>query len=418
MVDCLTVRSVREPIRWRRTATALGALLTATGLVGLAAWVGCGIYEPSLLLPGTPETGPDVVVEAGGPDADGAVAVDAGPSACPEVFPPAAPTADDPSDASDQTFVIALHTLDLGLDFDGGTPPPIGYDLDLVYTCCDGGAESCKAASTGATHCDETSGRDNSGELLLASLASLDSAQFNDTTITARLQEGFYSILIQVLHYNGQPNDSQVTAAMYASDGIQPVGDSAPPAKWDGTDEWTLDNAFVVSPDASPPLPNHFDGNAYVAGGMLVMHVNFPISLGTSGTGSLSISLTSGVVTGTIVPGAGTYHLTNGVIAGRWNISDLLGALQSLDLTFGGTSQALCRGTATYSFIKQQICAHADIMTDPTADKTGATCDALSVGFSFTADPALMGEVVSPGIKSSVCGDGGDDAAPDDCTTP
>jgi hypothetical protein len=57
-------------------------------------------------------------------------------------------------------------------------------------------------------------------------------------------------------------------------------------------------------------------------------------------------------------------------------------------------------------------------MTDPTKDKTGATCDALSVGFAFTADPALMGEVVALTTKPSVCDGGDDDAAPDNCATP
>jgi hypothetical protein len=395
-------------------------------MLGVATWVGCSIYNPSLLLPGAAEAGPDGVgpVEAGAHDADAGPLPEAAPLACPELFPPAAPPADDPSDAGDQTVVMALHTLDLGLDYEGGTPPPIGYDLDKIYTCCDGGAESCKAASVGATHCDEASGRDNSGELLLSSLASLDSSEFNDTTISQRLQQGYYSILIQLLHYNGQANDTQVTAAIYASDGLQPVGDSGttPTAKWDGTDQWTIDSAFVVSPDASTLLPNHFDANAYVSGGVLVMHVNFPISLGTSGTGSLSIALTSGILTGNIVPGTsvgGPYRLQNGLIAGRWNVSDLLGALQTLDVTFGGSTAALCRGTATYDFIKQQICQHADIMTDPTLDQTGATCNALSVGFAFTSDPAELGPVVNPGVKAAVCGDGGDvDAAPDDCTTP
>jgi hypothetical protein len=406
---------------WRRTATLLGAFLSGAGILGFASWVGCSIYNPSLLLPEPDEGGPDVVVEASPSHDAGDAATEAPPPTCPEVFPPAAPAADDPSDAGDQTAVLALHTLDLGIDYEGGAPPAIGYDLDSVYTCCDAGAESCKAASVGATHCDEAQGRDNSGEQLLSSLASLDSNEFNDTTISERLQAGAYSILIQLLHYNGQPNDTQVTAALYASDGIQPDGDAAVAAKWDGTDVWTVDDGFVVSPDASPPLPTHFDANAYVSNGTLVMHVDFPISLGTSGTGSLSITLTSGVITATVGPSQppGTFHLTNGVIAGRWNISNLLGSLQSLDLTFGGTSQALCRGTSTYSFIKQQICAHADIMTDYTKDKTGATCDALSIGFAFSADPALMGAVTSAGTKGTLCGDGGDDdAAPDDCTTP
>jgi hypothetical protein len=100
-------------------------------------------------------------------------------------------------------------------------------------------------------------------------------------------------------------------------------------------------------------------------------------------------------------------------------VSALLGALSTLDLTFGGSTSALCRGTTTYSFIKQQICQHADIMTDPTLDKTGATCDALSIGFSFTADPALMGEVIAPTSNAQLCDGGDDDAlAPDNCSTP
>jgi len=151
--------------RWsgKRTATVLGALVTGTGLVGFAAWVGCGIYDSSLLLPGAAETGADVVVEA-------PVTTDAGadvpPAPCAEVFPPAKPAADDPSDAGNQAFVVALHTLDLGIRTDGGTPPLFGYDLDNVFTCCDGGASSCKPPVVGS-HCDENGGRDGRPEPVL-----------------------------------------------------------------------------------------------------------------------------------------------------------------------------------------------------------------------------------------------------------
>jgi len=60
-------------------------------------------------------------------------------------------------------------------------------------------------------------------------------------------------------------------------------------------------------------------------------------------------------------------------------------------------------------------------MSNPSDDKMGKTCDALSLAFGFTADPANMGDVVSAGAKASLClvGEGGDvDAAPDDCTMP
>jgi hypothetical protein len=399
---------------WRRTATVLGALLTATGMVGLATWVGCSIYNPSLLLPGASESGADVVVEAPVTSDAGDAGADGPPPPCAEVFPPTKPAQDDPSDANDQSFVVALHTLDLGFGGDAGTSPAsFGYDLDLVYTCCDGGAESCKAASTGAQHCDENGGRDNSGGQLLGTLASEDPGQFNATTISQRLQNGTYTIMLQILHYNGQANDTQVTAALFTSDGIATVGDAAPPpTKWDGTDVWSIDQGSVLLADASPVVGKYADGVAYVSGGTLVMHVSFPISLGTAGTGSLSVDLTGGVLTGQVEPAdAGTYRLTDGQIAGRWNVPELLGALQNLAIG----SSYLCRGTVLYENVKGLICQAADIMTSPGDDKTGATCDAVSLAFGFTADPANIGEVVATPLKVSPCGDDAGDGAPDDC---
>jgi hypothetical protein len=384
----------------------LGALLTGTAMVGFAAWVGCGIYDPSLLLPAAGDDGgPDGIAEVGGNDAAPDVQ---GP--CPELFPPAKPAADDPSDAGDQTLTMALHTIDVGFGNDGGAPPLYGYDLDLIYTGCDGGAESCGAAVAGASHPDEAQGRDNSGGQLLAKLASFDPGQFNANTITQRLQNGVYSIVIALLHYNGQPNDTQVTAALYTSDGIQGVGDAAPPpAAWDGGDVWTIDSASVLLADASPPVGNFSDGVAYVANGVLVMHVNFPISLGTSATGGLSVSLTGGVVTGHIVPvGNGTYRIPDGIIAGRWNVTSLLTAVQSLNV--GGLS--LCPDGGLYTNIKTQICQYSDIMTSFADDRTGKTCDALSLALAFTADPAQIGDVVGKQLTASPCGT----TPPDSCS--
>jgi hypothetical protein len=394
--------------RWRRAATALGAIGGVVAVVGAAAWIGCSIYDPSLLLPAQQEAGADVAAEAsGGHDAAPDV-----PNPCPELFPPTKPTADDPSDAGDQTVIVALHTIDLGFGGDSGPPPLYGYDLDQIFTGCDGGAESCGAAAPGATHPDEPEGRDNSGGQLLAKLASFDPAQFNSNSISQRLQQGIYSVVLEILHYNGQANDQQVTAALYTSDGIEAVGDAAPPpAKWDGTDVWSIDNASVLIPDASPIVGNFSDGVAYVSGGVLVMHVNFPISLGTSSTGGLSVSLTGGVITGHLVPtGSGTFHMPDGTIAGRWNVSALLLALQNL--TVGSLS--LCPDGGLYANFKSQICQYSDIMTSASDDRTGKTCDAISLAFSFTADPAQMGDVVAKQLGGSPCGT----TPPDDCTKP
>jgi hypothetical protein len=361
-------------------------------------WYGCSIYGPSLLLPAD-AGGQDVVAQDVAPEAAPDVA-----AWCPEVFPPAKPATDDPSDANDQTAIVALHTIDLGFDVDSGAPPTFGYDLDHVFTGCDGGVESCSAASAGATHPDQIGGRDNSGGQLLAKLASFDPAQFNSSTISQRLQAGTYTLLLQLLHYNGTANDTQVTAALYTSDGI--AADAG--AKWDGTDVWTLDVGSVLLADASPVVGNFSDGVAYVSNGTFVMHVNFPISLGTANTGGVTVNLTGGVITGTLVAaGNGTYRLTDGLIAGRWNVTGMLQTLQNLSIA----GSPLCQGTALYTNVKTQICQYADIMTSATNDLTGKTCDALSLAFGFTADPANMGDVTSTPPKTPPCEAG----TPDNC---
>jgi hypothetical protein len=403
---------------WGRAARTLALLTACGGAVGASTWYGCAVYDPSLLLAATDDAGDSASAgDAGGAgdasDAGGGGGEAASP--CAETFPPLLPSADDPSDAGDQTFLTALHTLDLGLQIDGGAPPLYGYDLDHVYTCCMGAPASCTPPIVGSQHCDEDGGRDNAGGQLLANFALLAPTVFNADAISQRLQKGTYSILIQIQHYNGQLNDTQVTAALYASSGIDAGGDAAAPlATWNGTDVWTVDDSFVLNGDASPTLPTHFDVHAYVTGGVLVMQVNFPLSLGSSSTSNLTLDLTGGVLAARIVPvGDGTYRLQDGQLAGRWSASSILAALPSL--TFLG--QPVCPGSSTYTGIKQQICQAADITADPGSDNKGTTCDALSVALGFTADPALMGSVVTAGSFPSLCGDGAP-PPPDDCTKP
>jgi hypothetical protein len=103
--------------------------------------------------------------------------------------------------------------------------------------------------------------------------------------------------------------------------------------------------------------------------------------------------------------------MTDGQMAGRWNVSELLGALQNLAIG----STYLCRGTPLYENVKGLICQAADIMTSPGDDRTGQTCDAVSLAFGFTADPANIGAVVATPVKTATCADDAGDGAPDDC---
>jgi hypothetical protein len=415
------VRRVGGPLAAGRSRAAL--LFVAALLALAAAWVHCNIYDPSLLLPADG----GALAEAGdsgdgdGGDADSASddaaapPPDAAEAVCTTVNPPARPASDDPSDAGDQTFSVAMRSLDMGVRRNGSPPPLYGYDLDHVFTCCDASPESCEPPVAGGRHCDEPGGRDNSGGALISSFASIAGAAFNQDTITQSLEQGVYSLLMQVEHYNGQPNDNQVTVAIYASDGIEPAPDGGPrPAKWDGTDVWTLDERFVLGGiDATPVLPSHYDTNAYVADGVIVVSVNFPLYLGSASIPTLVVALSGGAITANVVPttnpdGTPGYHLEAGQIVGRWRVAKLLGALTALTL---GNSP-ICRGTPVYGNLKSQICQASDIATDPTRDNAGAACDALSVAFGFTADPARLGPVVPAMVLASAC----PDAGTDDCT--
>jgi hypothetical protein len=387
------------------------ALAMALGL--LSATAGCdeifGIGDRTLLTgsDGGDATTVDVAPqEAQAADAATRDVVSAAP-ACLGAAPPGRPATDDPSDAGDQSFVVAVHTLDLGYGYDAGVDGGLrlGWNLDSVYTCCEGGAESCNAAVAGTTHCDDPAGRDNATSLLIGGLAGADRGQFDPQMLTQGLQAGTYSILLQMQHYNGQANDTQVHAALYVSNGVE--GDAG--GLWNGSDHWTIDDKFVL--DAGTLTPNHVDPHAYVASGTLVVHIDFPITTGTGTTNTFTVLLTGGLITGQIVPaGNGTYRLAGGNFAGRWNVSEILTAVQTF--VIGGTP--VCPGALYYSLIKQEVCQYADIMTNPAQDNTGVTCDALSAGLGFTADPAVLGSVTSVPATGSSCGP----TPPDDCTHP
>src|SRR5262249_48856322 len=159
---------------WLFAVSALFAL-------SAGAWMHCSIYDPSLLLPaGDGGTSAESTSstdgsgdERGGDDAanqgegaSDAAAPEAAASGCTRPTPPTRPPADDPPDAGDQPFSVALRSLDMGVRKDGSVAPLYGYDLDHVFTCCDASPESCEPPATGSTHCDEPGGRDNSGGAL------------------------------------------------------------------------------------------------------------------------------------------------------------------------------------------------------------------------------------------------------------
>jgi hypothetical protein len=388
--------------------TRRGVALAGAGVIGAiasAAWVACSIYDPSLLLPAS-DAAIDAELEAAPIDARPDVV-----DTCAHARWPGPPAADDPSPQANIVFVDALRTLDLGIRRDGGAPPRFGYDLDQQCTCPS--PDSCNTQAS-ATRCDDDAGRDNTGGDLLRVFGTFN--VINQDDLNANLQQGLYGLLIQIRDYNGTANDTQVTVSVLVSNGANGIqdGGSFPVPKDDGNDRWTIDPASLLGGASLSGTdcgknnvactPIHYDNKAYVSDHVLVASLDFPMSLGGSGSmTAIVLELAGSIVTAKIAPIGKSYGLEDGQIAGRWPTTKLLTGLAALPdpLTPG---RFLCADDPTYVDLKKNICASRDIVTDPKLDRREVDCDALSVALGFRATPALLGEVWQKGSPPPHCG--------------
>ncbi len=84
--------------------------------------------------------------------------------------------------------------------------------------------------------------------------------------------------------------------------------------------------------------------------------------------------------------------MSDGTVAGRWPTSQLLSTLATIPDPLQPSS-FLCGDDLSYRLFKVRICQVADIVSNSDFDNTGAPCDAVSVGFQFSAEPARLGTV-------------------------
>jgi hypothetical protein len=422
----------------RRTAVVVA--LVPTLLLGL--WQGCNVYNSSLLLPGDggspgdgrPGDGGPADVASPGPDAE------AGPSTCLAKWP-VAPLADDPSSET-FSWVVAMQSVDVGANPDAGpildsSAPvsPIGFDLDNDCTCCTAAGIACPTGGScigSGVVCDDDAGRDHVALKIFAALPSASAA------VNAGMLAGQFSILLQISEYNGTPNDANVTVGLYVSNGLNGVQDGgAVMPNHDGTDQWTVDSHYLQTTGVgqtptdgtqctgtSACQPQYVDKGAWVTNGVLVAQPS-----GTSGTlpltfgyraniGGALMKLNNAIVSGTLQAvtldgGQKAWKIVNGSISGRWPSAQLLGNLATLpnpnvDGSYlCGTDPELA---GSYRTVKAFVCSEQDIMSQTNLDNTMATCDALSMSFGFSAEPALLGPVYTvnaPPASGCLSSDGG-----------
>jgi hypothetical protein len=391
-------------------ARALGGIGAGVLAAAAATATACTIFNGL-----TPTTTADAAVEASA-DAARDATLDVAPQVdadnCNHATPAAPPAQSSPGNGA-VTFVAALRTI-TGIE-PGDAGVVLGFDLDGVCTCP--GPPSCRSQATPpAQNCDQPGGRDLQGDGLLSIFDQAYSAMSPYGNITQHVAEGRIGILFYIGDYNGQPDDTQVTVAIYASDGLPVVGDAGTsdagvPAVplWDGTDRWLIDSDSFIT---SAPLdgggfqyaPTYVTGTAYVSQSTFV--ANLPALVLRLPFGEVPFQ--SVVATAKIVPDAnGGYDLTQGQLVARMSTATIFHVLaQAVD----STGQFLCGTNPMYQELRTAVCQGADIMDTPSADNTDAGCNAISITVGFTASAAQMGAPSTLGPAVAGC-----DGAIDDC---
>lgn len=357
-----------------------------------------------------------------------------GDGACSNVRPPLPPTESDPG-PDDVDFVAAVRSLDFGEQHDEDVGPTVGYDLDKECTCL-GGVPSCQPVGAMANDCDGPGGRDNAVARLFKNLGLFESEQFNSTHQSSEAESGEFSILVRVLDYNGQPNDTSVGVIVYSSPGLDKDPClSSPQPQWDGSDEWPVDALTLEEPAAggggaggmgigggggcgaagpSAPgydvdAPRFASAQAFVSDGVLVADLPSSALIFSSNTGATEINLVGGFLTGRLVEESGGWAIHEGIITGRWALSELFEIVGKIEQN----NVPICKDHPLYEPIKSVLCNFPDITS--TVSGAAAPCDALSFGMGFEAEPAQLGIVVDAdsGVPSTCAP--GQDPAGDSC---
>lgn len=355
---------------------ALAAVLVAVLVAVLGA---CSLAVDLEGLSGAPPSG-------GGGGADN----DAGPAGCVHATYPPPPGAATEGGSID--FTVAIRSIDLG----EGTGTTKGLDLDRTCTCHFNEGPSCiYPAYADKDHCDDPEGRDNGIAKLFETVSIfLGPDEFGSKHFSDRAEVGRWSLLVRVYGYNGEPNDAQVTVAMYQTSWNDAV---VPEPTWDGNDVWPA-SAAALEDGISLEKPRFTDPKAYVSNGIVVGSLPEVFITLSSNNGDLGVRLTAGTVMGRIEKVGERYRIADGIVAARWKTTDLFKVTSSISTG----DKPLCKdGSPEYIQFKKLVCGHVDIASSlgaPSAD-----CDALSFGMNFSTEPVLLGSPYTPQEEPPPC---------------
>jgi hypothetical protein len=353
---------------------------------------------------------------------------DAGES-CVGAIPPEPPdTPDTPGDLK-LTFAFRALRVNRGGPADAGANAPLGLNLDRTCTCP--APEPCIPFDSGKNDrgviCDDELGRDIASATLF-DRASIATEEFREDFGTKRIENGYFTVIIDLFGWNGQPNDRLVAVRMMMSQGLDETLSVKSLPTFDGSDIWTVDpdsirdGAERIEADCRRGAlcePRIFDIRAYVRDGVLVANLEDPETkrapiVVRAAAGRLVFDLAQARLVAKIIKtdAAGPYRL-EGEITGRWPVESLLRTLANVDDPVN-KGHPLCETPfGVYNGVKSLVCELADVPAQPDLDRIGESCGAISSALSFIAVPAAAGRVINRDNSKTTCADW-----KDDCTKP
>jgi hypothetical protein len=358
------------------------------------------------------------------PDAEASVPPPVDARACqPRRLPDPPPGEDDKVSLALPTFAFESLRVDAFGAPDAGGAIPVGLDLDDRCTCPE--TDSCIRPPGGDAGqvCDGKNGEDNAVSGLFNAL-NIGIPLFQQTFATDGIRLGLFTLLVDVLGWNGQDNDPRVTVTMRLSLRIDgPKTDAGlPRPKFDGTDVWTLDpNAISggvesVGKDCRVPSDSYKclgrvrDDRAFVRDGKLVSHPRLdakpdaPVRITIlASAGAIHFDILDFSLYGTLNRGAdGRVTSISGEASGRVTSSNVLESFGTLQDFTSSKDTPVCQNPAVFNIAKTSVCKAADLAA-PGKDNTGAACDHLSLALSFTASSAIVGPIFLKDTAAAPC---------------
>ena len=340
------------------------------------AWVvgGCSVFDPDLIEP----TDDDGTVDMG------PVEIDLGPSVEGLRRVPPRPTTPDAEDVDPVTFV--LRDVQLSQDA-GGAWRDIGLDLDGYDTQVPALESECLPPDdTADPPSDGEEGIDNVFGAELFPVVALALPDLQERARDNHLA-GLGTIMLTVTGWNGTGDDPRMTIELtQAAAGTSASPDSvefsdfdlvniadglaAPAPSWDGNDTyWARDDNYF----GGEPLV--VDNNAYVKDGTVVMRLpdRIEIQFFAGDDAGITVKLIDAFAFATL--DSDFENIVQATVAGRWRVLDLLAS---------GDNIGVCQGSAERGIVENQLDKIADVLSTPVGGVEGATCDAVSLGVTFT----------------------------------